>query len=135
MIEALLVMMNNYFHDLAVAFLFAASLLSWVVLRHWPGTPSRRVARLLSRIAWGALAWVLLGGVVRVIFYQEYEWLPRAGTAQIPALAVKHVVLVTLTVWGLVGVVRLQRLAGSLGHAVERETHRQNETVGENNES
>lgn len=121
MLEALLVMMNNYFHDLAVAFLFAASLLSWVVLRHWPGTPSRRVARLLSRTAWGALAWVLLGGVVRVVFYREYEWLPRAGTAQIPALAVKHVVLVALTVWGLIGVVRLQRLAGSLGHTVDRE--------------
>ena len=109
--------------------------ISWVVLRHWPGTPSQRVARLLSRIAWGALAWVLLGGVVRVIFYREYEWLPRAGTAQIPALAVKHVVLVTLTVWGLEGVLRLQRLAGSLGHAVERETDRPNEPVAEENPS
>jgi hypothetical protein len=44
-----------------------------------------------------------------VIFYKEYEWLPKAGTAQIPALMVKHVVMVGLTVWGLIGVIRLNR--------------------------
>jgi hypothetical protein len=108
MVEALLVMMNNYFHDLAVAFLFASSILAHVVLRHWPGRPSAAISRILRRIAWGSLIWVLLGGVVRVWFYQEYEWLPRAGTAQIPALAAKHVLMFALTAWGLVGVVRLR---------------------------
>jgi len=109
MIEALLVMMNNYFHDLAVAFFFASSLMAHIVVRHWPGRPSPKVGLLLERVAWGSLAWVLLGGVVRVIFYKEYEWLPKAGTAQVPALMVKHVVLVGLTVWGVVGVLRLKR--------------------------
>jgi hypothetical protein len=113
--EALLVMMNNYFHDLAVAFLFASSVMAWVVIRHWPGRPSEEVVRLLRRVAWGSLAWVLLGGVVRVWFYREYEWLPKAGTAQVPALMVKHVLLVALTIWGLVGVVRLGRLASEGG--------------------
>lgn len=108
MTEALLVMMNNYFHDLAVAFLFASTLLAHVVLRHWPGRPSAAVARLLSRVAWGSLAWVLLGGVVRVVFYREYEWSERAGTAQVGALMAKHLLLVGLTIWGLAGVVRLR---------------------------
>ena len=115
MIEALAVMLNNYFHDLAVAFLFASSLMSHLVLRHWPGPPSPRLVRILRRVAWGSLAWVIVGGAVRAWFYQEYEWLPKAGTAQIPALAVKHVLLVALTVWGLVGVVRLSRLNGREG--------------------
>ena len=106
MIEALLVMMNNYFHDLAVAFLFASCLMAHAALRRWPEAPGPFVA-LLSRVAWGSLAWVIAGGAVRAWFYQEYEWLPKAGTAQVPALAVKHVVLFALTVWGLVGVVRL----------------------------
>ena len=109
MVEALVIMLNNYFHDLAVAFLFASTILAHVVLRYWPGRPSEQLATVLSRIAWGSLAWVLLGGVVRVIFYKEYEWLPKAGTAQIPALMVKHILLVGLTVWGLIGVVRLNR--------------------------
>jgi hypothetical protein len=109
MIEAIFVMMNNYFHDLAVAFLFASCVMARLALHHWPGPPSPRGVELLRKVAWGSLAWVLLGGVVRVIFYQEYEWLPKAGTAQVPALALKHVVLVALTVWGLIGVVRLDK--------------------------
>ena len=115
MVEAVLVMLNNYFHDLAVAFLFASTLLAHVVLRYWPGRPSRDVAKVLTRIAWVSLAWVLLGGIVRVIFYKEYEWLPKAGTAQVPALMAKHVVLVVLTVWGLLGVVRLNRRLADAG--------------------
>jgi hypothetical protein len=116
MAEALVVMLNNYFHDLAVAFLFASTILAHVVLRYWPGHPSEELARVLSRIAWGSLAWVLLGGVVRVIFYKEYEWLPKAGTAQVPALMVKHVLLVGLTVWGLIGVLRLNRRLADSRH-------------------
>ena len=110
MTEAILVMMNNYFHDLAVAFLWASSLLAHLVVRHWPGKPSEKLAAILMRIAWGSLAWVLVGGAIRAWFYMEYEWLPKAGSAQIPALAIKHVLLFGLTVWGLVGVVRLRRL-------------------------
>jgi len=109
-IEALLVMMNNYFHDLAVAFLFASCLLSHVVVGHWPGKIPDRVATILLRTAWGSLAWVMLGGAVRVWFYKEYEWLPRAGTAQIPALGVKHMVLFALTIWGMYGLVKLRRM-------------------------
>ena len=109
MVEAVLVMLNNYFHDLAVAFLFASSVMAHLVVRYWPGRPSEPLARILLRVAWGSLAWVLLGGVVRVIFYYEYEWLPKAGTAQIPALMVKHVLMVGLTIWGLIGVIRFKR--------------------------
>lgn len=109
MIEALIVMMNNYFHDLAVAFLFASAVMARAVLRYWPGPPSEGVVRFLGRVGWGSLAWVLVGGAVRAWFYKEYEWLPKAGTAQVPALMVKHVLLVALTVWGLSMIVGLRR--------------------------
>lgn len=120
MTEALIVMMNNYFHDLAVAFLWASSLLAHVVVREWPGRPSKRVATILQRVAWGSLAWVLLGGVVRVWFYKEYEWTPRAGTAQVYALGVKHVFMVALTMWGLIGVLRLRRQMSDSGRFIGR---------------
>jgi hypothetical protein len=51
----------------------------------------------------------MLGGMVRAWYYKEYEWLPKAGTAQIPALGVKHILLFGITAWGLIGVVRLMR--------------------------
>jgi hypothetical protein len=109
MIQALVVMLNNYFHDLAVAFLFASSVMAHVVLRQWPGRPSPQVVGLLRKVAWGSLVWVVVGGAVRAWFYREYEWLPRAGTAQVPALMVKHLLMFGLTVWGLVGVIKLGR--------------------------
>jgi hypothetical protein len=111
MIEALAVMMNSYFHDLAVAFLFASCLMARITLRHWPGSPPPALVSLLQRVAWGSLAWVIVGGAVRAWFFREYEWLPRAGSAQVPALVVKHVFLVALTVWGLAGVLRLQAMS------------------------
>lgn len=109
MTEAILIMLNNYFHDLAVAFMWASSLMAHLVLSYWPGKPSQELATILSRVAWGSLIWVLIGGAIRAYFYMDYEWLPKAGTAQIPALAVKHVLLFALTLWGLVGVVKLRR--------------------------
>jgi len=108
-IKAIIVMLNNYFHDLAVAFLFASTLMAHVVVRLWPEPPSQRLGTILRRVAWGSLVWVVLGGAVRAWFYKEYEWLPRAGTAQVPALAVKHVFMFGLTIWGLAGVLRLKR--------------------------
>jgi hypothetical protein len=80
-----------------------------LVIRHWPGKPSEKIASLLMRVAWGSLAWVLVGGAIRAWFYMDYEWLPAAGRGQIAALGVKHVLLFGLTAWGLVGVVRLRR--------------------------
>ena len=109
MLEALVVMLNNYFHDLAVAFVFAASLMAHLVLRYWEGKPPPKLVQTLTRVAWGALAWVIVAGAIRSYFFREYEWFPKAGTAQQPVLMVKHVLLVALTIWGLVGVVRLQR--------------------------
>ncbi len=108
MIEALVVMLNSYFHDLAVAFLFASCLMAHLTLRHFPEPPPRLVVTL-RRVAWASLAWVIVGGAIRAWFYEEYEWAAKAGTAQVPALMIKHLLLFALTAWGLWGVVRLQR--------------------------
>ena len=62
MILALLVMMNNYFHDLAVAFLFASTLLGHLALREWPAKPPRRLLTTLNKVAIWSLVWVIVGG-------------------------------------------------------------------------
>lgn len=114
---ALVVMLSNYFHDVAVAFLFAASLLSHLLLRYLPDGVPPGLVKMLGRVAWVSLAWILAGGGVRAYFYQDYEWVTPAGDAQILALAVKHVLLVVLTVWGLVGIRRLRRAVRQGGPA------------------
>ncbi len=108
-IIATLIMLNNYFHDLAVAVLFSGVLVSWLIWRglQKEGTGAdaaffkNRVWRGLSWLIWGSLAWILVGGVIRAVAYLDYEWLPAAGRSQIPALVIKHVLLVSIVGWGL----------------------------------
>jgi hypothetical protein len=101
------VMLINYFHDLAVALLAANVLTVYFVGRILDDRPVRddiipRLFKLLSRVTYGTLAVVLLGGIIRMINFMEFEWNQAAGNGQIPALIVKHVLLVGLTVFGLV---------------------------------
>ena len=42
----------------------------------------------LARIS---LAWIIIGGMPRTIYYKEFEWANAAGKNQIPALMVKHI--------------------------------------------
>ena len=113
---AVLILLNNYLHDLATAVLAVSALAAWFLLR----TPAARrapeamrpVARGLVRTGLVALAWTLAGGVVRALAYREYEWMEAAGRGQVPALVVKHVVLVSLVGLGLAVLWRVHRLLG-----------------------
>lgn len=95
----ILVMLNIYFHDLAVAFLFASMLLAWLLTRR--GELSPALGRSLRRWSAGSLAWVLLGGGIRELTYRQYEWLEAVGRGQVPALILKHILLMGLVAAGL----------------------------------
>jgi len=97
----------NYFHDLAVALLAANVTCIYIIGRILDGRPAGdeimpRLYRTLSRVTYWALAFVLAGGVVRAINFVEYEWNPAVGKSLVPAIIVKHVLLVGLTVFALV---------------------------------
>lgn len=105
-------MMSNYLHDLATGLLFgsivAYFLAAKVVTATFSGTSeSEREARIalyrrLKPVVVGALAAVLLLGIPRMIYYDDYEWLPAAGRGQITALVLKHIVLVSITLFSLI---------------------------------
>lgn len=101
------VMLNNYFHDLAVALLISNLALMWLLARELPQENeglqkiAARVFGKLSRITYAALAFVLLGGVVRTLTYREYEWMAAAGRGQVLALILKHILLASCVVIGL----------------------------------
>lgn len=113
---AILILLNNYFHDLATAVLGISSLSAWLLLRSEPARRApeilRPVARTLYRVGLGALAWTLAGGVVRALAYRRYEWMEAAGRGQVAALVVKHVLLVSMVILGLCALWRVHRLAG-----------------------
>lgn len=112
-----LIVLNNYLHDLATGTWLAAGVFQWALLRRVPGTRppapvvggnapaarggpaaagraellgALRTARWVSRTA---LGWILVGGVVRAAAFRSYEWSDAAGRGQLPLLAVKHALL------------------------------------------
>jgi putative copper export protein len=112
----LLIILNNFFHDLASAMWFCGTLTLLALLRagNKNGHPevvdfSCRLFRRVSKITNISLAIVVLGGVVRAINYQKYEWLPALGRDQVVLLVVKHILLTGIVFGGIYIQVRMAR--------------------------
>lgn len=97
--RGVLVVFNNFLHDLASGTWVAANAFQWGVLR-WSraeGTPvdeatraGLQAARTASRVS---LWWIVGGGVVRALTFRRYEWSDAAGRGQLGLLGVKHMLL------------------------------------------
>ncbi len=110
-------MMNNYFHDVATALLAASAFALVALLRRYEAGPRGpdaaryflEIAERMAKLARFSLAWIVLGGIPRTIWYAEFEWANAAGRAQVAALVVKHVVAFGLVVAGMAFWRRLRR--------------------------
>ena len=110
-------MMNNYFHDVATALLAASGFALWVLLRRYEagarGPGEARyflgIQRDMARLARFSLAWIVLGGIPRTIFYSEFEWANAAGRGHVAALLVKHVLAFAFVAAGVWLWVKLRR--------------------------
>ena len=117
MLAAVAIIINNYFHDLAAGVLFGAAVAMWAVARaaggmKGPGLEAlRRVYPALSKLALGAVIWIIVGGIPRTIFFSRYEWDPAVTRGIVPALVVKHVLFFAAVV---VGVVMWRRMKAAL---------------------
>src|ERR1039457_4960778 len=94
------IMMNNYFHDMATGLLVGSGFALHAIMRIQAtmNTPEATLFFLktnsqMKKIFKFALWWVVLGGIPRTIFYTSFEWANAADKLQIPALAVKHVMM------------------------------------------
>ena len=108
----IILMLTNYFHDLAVAVLATNVVMIHIIGRFLNEEPDRgpilgRIISRLSRVTWWALAYVIAAGAVRAWFFMDFEWNPVVDkNGMMIALGVKHVLLVGLTVFGIVGMRR-----------------------------
>ena len=110
------IMMNNYFHDMATGLLVGSGFALHAIMRIQASmnTPEATLFFLktnshMKKLFKFALWWVVLGGVPRTIFYTSFEWANAADKLQIPALAVKHVMMFAAVVWGIVAWRRMQK--------------------------
>lgn len=93
-----IIMMNNYFHDVATALLLASGIVMWLIAKKLGSSRDNAVIHYflnlyngITRLAKFSLAWIIIGGIPRTIFYTEFEWANAAGKGQITALIVKHI--------------------------------------------
>jgi hypothetical protein len=118
---AILVMLNNYLHDLATAVFAVSAIAAWLLYRsqalQQAPAAVRPVAAGLVKVGIASLAWTLLAGMIRGMTYREYEWVEAAGRGQVPVLVLKHVILASLVTAGVVVLYRVHRLARAAGGA------------------
>lgn len=96
-----LVMINNYFHDVATALLLASGVAMWVIFKRFDHNTDKAVTeyflslyKSITGLAKFSLVWIIIGGIPRTIFYKEFEWANAAGKGQVPALIVKHILAI-----------------------------------------
>ncbi|HWR82153.1 MAG TPA: hypothetical protein VN285_02500 [Candidatus Deferrimicrobium sp.] len=113
----IILMVSNYFHDLAVAILAANVFVVYLLGRYLDSHNAKdfilgAVLKKLSRVTYWALAYVLVAGAVRAWFFMDFEWNPAVGKGQVTALIVKHVILFAVTAFGIAVHIRYVRKYG-----------------------
>ncbi len=109
------IMISNYSHDIATAFLAVSGLSMWILST----VPTERgmedyyidIYQTLKKFAGYSLIWIIAAGVPRVIFYMQFEWADKAGSLQVIAVVIKHIVMFSLVGMGLYYWTRLDRKA------------------------
>lgn len=109
------IIINNYLHDVATAMLLSSALVLWLLARAADaGSVAEKglVAAYpkLRIIARASIVWIVLGGIPRTIYFQQVEWnLADPSNKYLYAgLIVKHVlmwvaVIVGATMWARIG--------------------------------
>ena len=104
------VMLNNYFHDVATAYLVASAVAMFALKQRGAPYENRALFDYLSVSAAISLGMIVLLGIPRMIFFQEMEYLPAAGKGLIVMLVAKHVILVALVSTGIMLWGKLRKL-------------------------
>lgn len=112
----ILVVLNNYVHDVATGLLLISALwLGWSARDLGPSPSSetlavfRRGYRRCVRFVWGSILVIVATGVVRTVHFEDFEWTPALGRGLVPVLVLKHVLIFAMLALGLWAWVRLRR--------------------------
>lgn len=114
------IIMNNYFHDVATAVLLASAVIMWVLGRRAEQGGAEEVRALarsyptLTKFAWGAIAWIVIGGIPRTIFFSAVEWDQAQVKGLTAALGIKHALMGVAVVTGILLWRRMAKAAAGL---------------------
>lgn len=97
-----LIIINNYFHDVATAMLLSSAIVLWLLGKHaaergrvTAGSWFPGAYRVLTKVAVFSIAWIVVGGVPRTIFFQAVEWnmSDPSNKYLFTALMIKHAMM------------------------------------------
>ena len=118
---AILLMLNNYVHDVATGLLLIAALwIGWSAksMGDEPEQPVvdvfRRTYLRCLRFVWASLALIIVTGVVRTVNFMRFEWFPALGKGLVPVLILKHVLIFTMLGAGIYAWVHLRKRLAEL---------------------
>jgi len=116
-VTAIIIIINNYLHDVATAVLIATAAVLWAAERAVvkDGVEKWMLEAVYPRlkiVAWAALVWIVVGGIPRTIFFTQFEWDPAVTKGIVPALIVKHVLMTLGVVIGGIWWLRIGRRIG-----------------------
>lgn len=117
-VASIILMVNNYSHDIATAFLAVSGSAMWLLSRTYRSSEGKesdllfiRIHESLRNMARYSLEWIVIAGIPRIIFYQQFEWSPMAGGLQVVAIVIKHIFMFTLVGAGIYYWTRLNKRA------------------------
>ena len=104
---SVLVMLNNYLHDFAVAILFSILLVMYWIYKQSAKESFQSqkqfaalVFNFLNKVLIYVWVFILFGGIIRTLTYKDFEWSESAGRNQVPALILKHILLAGFVIAG-----------------------------------
>ena len=104
---ALLVLLNNWMHDFSAAGWIFSTFVLMKLIQQIDANENLKLSLLpvlktMKMLMHYSLAGIVLFGIGRALAYKTYEWSEEAGDSQLVLLAVKHVVLTAVFVWGVI---------------------------------
>ena len=113
-----LIIMNNYFHDVATAMLFSSAIIMWLLGRKAAADGAAAARwfsgsyRTLTRVAQFSIVWIVLGGIPRTIWFEQVEWnmADPSNKYLFTALMIKHAFMWVLVFVGVVLWARMRKL-------------------------
>lgn len=114
-----LVIMNNYFHDVATAMLLSSAVIMWLLGRkaEADGPEARRwfasSYAVLTKVALWSIVWIVIGGIPRTLFFQQVEWnlADPSNKYLFAALMVKHAFMWIFVIVGGLMWARMRKVA------------------------
>ena len=95
------IMMNNYFHDVATGLMVASGVALYFIMKSYDDNADlmtaryfMRVYKTMTRVAKFSFWWIIIAGFPRTYYYKSFEWANDVAGLQVPAIIIKHVVVV-----------------------------------------